>query len=54
MTDTRKDVPPRERLTADLPPGTLTALKVHAAHREVTIREVVTNLIQRELEGNTR
>jgi hypothetical protein len=39
-----------ERLTVDLPAGTLTALKVHVAQRETTIREVVTNLVQNEIE----
>lgn len=38
-----------ERLTVDLPAGTLTALKIHAAQRDTTIREVVTNLIEREI-----
>lgn len=40
---------PRERLTVDLPSGTLTALKVHAAQRELTIREVVVTLLQKTL-----
>jgi len=50
--------PPRryrsERLTVELPAGTLTALKIHVAQREVTIREVVTRLVQDaiKLEGN--
>lgn len=34
------------RLTVDLPSGTLTALKIHVARRETTIRAVVTSLIQ--------
>lgn len=38
-----------ERLTVDLPAGTLTALKVHVAHCETTIREVVTNLVHQEI-----
>lgn len=38
-----------DRLTVDLPSGTLTALKIHAARRETTIRAVVTSLIQREI-----
>ncbi len=38
-----------ERLTVDLPTGTLTALKIHVAQRETTIREVVTNLVQNEI-----
>ena len=38
-----------DRLTVDLPAGTLTALKIHAAQRETTIREVVTDLIEREI-----
>ncbi|MQX78117.1 hypothetical protein [Sinorhizobium medicae] len=43
-----------ERLTVDLPAGTLTALKIHVAQRETTIREVVTNLVRQEIgqEGN--
>lgn len=36
----------RERLTVDLPPGALTALKIHAAQRESTIRAVVKDLVQ--------
>lgn len=38
-----------ERLTVDLPAGTLTALKIHVAQRETTIREVVTDLIERAI-----
>jgi len=38
-----------DRLTVDLPVGVLTALKVHAAQHDVTIREVVTSLIQQTL-----
>ena len=38
-----------ERLTVDLPAGTLTALKIHVARRETTIRAVVTALIQKEI-----
>ncbi|NVP54741.1 MULTISPECIES: hypothetical protein [Rhizobiaceae] len=38
-----------DRLTVDLPAGTLTALKIHVAQRETTIREVVTDLIEREI-----
>jgi hypothetical protein len=45
--------PPRrdraDRLTVDLPAGTLTALKIHAARQETTIREVVTDLIEKEI-----
>lgn len=37
------------RLTVDLPPGILTALKVHAARRGTTIKEVVTDLVQTAL-----
>jgi len=43
-----------ERLSVDLPPGTLAALKIHAVLRETTIREVVTSLVQKELEGKVR
>lgn len=39
------------RLTVDLSKETLTALKVHAAARERTIREVVTDLVTKEVEG---
>ncbi|MBB2828169.1 UNVERIFIED_ORG: hypothetical protein GGI63_004637 [Rhizobium esperanzae] len=35
-----------ERLTVSLPKGTLTALKIHAAQREMTIRDIVTRLVQ--------
>lgn len=35
-----------ERLTVELPTGTLTALKIHAAQRETTIRALVTGLVQ--------
>ncbi|MGO7727952.1 hypothetical protein [Rhizobium leguminosarum] len=38
-----------ERLTVNLPAGTLAALKIHVAQREKTIREVVTDLIQNEI-----
>jgi len=38
-----------DRLTVDLPSGTLMALKIHVARRETTIRAVVTSLIQREI-----
>lgn len=38
-----------DRLTVDLPPGTLTALKIHVAQRETTIREVVTALVKKEI-----
>lgn len=38
-----------DRLTVELPSGTLTALKIHVARRETTIRAVVTTLIQREI-----
>lgn len=38
-----------DRLTVDLPAGTLTDLKIHVARRETTIRAVVTSLIQREI-----
>lgn len=40
---------PAERLSVDVPPGTLAALKIHAAQRDTTIREVVTDLIEREI-----
>jgi hypothetical protein len=39
------------RLTVDLPRETLTALKIHAAAHETTIREVVTDLVRREIKG---
>lgn len=39
-----------ERLTVELPKGTLTALKIHAAQRETTIRALVTDLLQTALE----
>lgn len=38
-----------DRLTVNLPAGTLTALKIHVAQRETTIREVVTDLIERAI-----
>lgn len=38
-----------DRLTVDLPTGTLTALKIHVAQRETTIRAVVTSLIKKEI-----
>lgn len=37
------------RLTVNIPKDTLTALKIHAAQRDTTIREVVTDLIEREI-----
>ncbi|MBB4283902.1 hypothetical protein GGE43_004751 [Agrobacterium tumefaciens] len=40
-----------DRLTVDLPSGTLTALKVHAAQREMTIREIVVALLRTTLNG---
>lgn len=54
MTDTETTTQPRrerraDRLTVDMPPGTLAALKVHVAQRETTIREVVTNLVKMEI-----
>ncbi|MBB3743510.1 hypothetical protein FHX10_003009 [Rhizobium sp. BK591] len=49
MTEIPKNGHPRERLSVDLPSGTLTALKIHAARQETTIREVVTDLIKKEL-----
>lgn len=44
------------RLTVDIPKTTLTALKIHAAQHDTTIREVVTDLIEREIinEGTLR
>ena len=39
-----------ERLTVNLPAGTLTALKIHVARRETTIREVVTALVLKTVE----
>ncbi|TBA44972.1 hypothetical protein ELH62_22510 [Rhizobium ruizarguesonis] len=42
-----------ERLTVDLPTGTLVALKIHAAQRETTIREVVTRLVLTALNERT-
>jgi hypothetical protein len=38
-----------ERLTVDVPPGTLTALKIHAALHNTTIREVITGLVHQAL-----
>lgn len=38
-----------ERLTVELPTGTLTALKIHVAQRETTIRALVTGLVQTAL-----
>ncbi|MGO8332108.1 hypothetical protein ACC778_08280 [Rhizobium ruizarguesonis] len=49
MTELPKNRHPRERLSVDLPSGTLTALKIHAALQETTIREVVADLIKKEL-----
>lgn len=39
------------RLTVDLPRKTMTALKIHAAERDTTIRKVVTDLLRKEVEG---
>lgn len=39
------------RLTVNLPGAMMTALKVHAATRRTTIREVVTNLVKQEIDG---
>lgn len=39
-----------ERLTVELPAGTLMALKIHAAQRETTIRAFVTSLVQTALD----
>lgn len=49
MTEIPRNEHARERLTVDLPAGTLTALKIHVAQRELTIREIVTTLIKREI-----
>ncbi len=38
-----------KRLTVDLPGDALTALKIHAAERETTIRELVTSLIEQAI-----
>jgi hypothetical protein len=38
-----------DRLTVDLPIGTLTALKIHVAQNQTTIRDVVTALIKKEV-----
>jgi hypothetical protein len=35
------------RLTVDLPKGTFSTLKIHAIQRETTIRQFVTDLIQK-------
>lgn len=43
-----------ERLTVELPAGTLTALKIHAARRERTIREIVTKLVESEIKGEAQ
>lgn len=37
------------RLTVNIPKDTLTALKIHAAQRDTTIREVVIDLIERAI-----
>ncbi|MGO6813388.1 hypothetical protein ACCS67_00700 [Rhizobium brockwellii] len=42
------------RLTVNIPKETLTALKIHAAQRDTTIREVVTDLIHDAIETNER
>jgi hypothetical protein len=39
------------RLTVELTQETMTALKIHAATRQKTIREVVTDLVRKEVEG---
>ena len=39
-----------ERLTVELPTGTMTTLKIHVAQRETTIRALVTDLLQTALE----
>ncbi len=54
MTDTETTIQPRrerraDRLTVDMPPGTLAALKVHVAQRGRTIRELVTALVKSEI-----
>lgn len=54
MSEIPKSGHPRERLSVDLPSGTLTALKVYAAQRETTIREVVTSLLINEIKGDAR
>ncbi|WP_313195367.1 hypothetical protein [Shinella zoogloeoides] len=38
-----------DRLTVDLPPGVLTALKIHVARHKTTIREVVSALVKKEI-----
>ncbi|MGR9423633.1 hypothetical protein [Rhizobium leguminosarum] len=38
-----------KRLTIDVPGDVLTALKIHAARHETTIRELVTSLIERAI-----
>jgi glycerol-3-phosphate dehydrogenase len=35
-----------ERLTVDLPEGARTALKIHAARNQTTIRELIVSLVQ--------
>lgn len=42
------------RLSVDMPRETLTALKVHAAARETTIRAVVTSLVRKEIGGEAK
>lgn len=37
------------RLTLNIPKATLTALKIHVAQRQTTIREIVTDLIEKEI-----
>ncbi|GGB03675.1 hypothetical protein GCM10011491_34810 [Brucella endophytica] len=55
-TDTINNLREREqrshaaRLTISLPRDTHAALKIHAAQRQTTIREIVTDLVHKEIE----
>jgi hypothetical protein len=54
--NTNRNAHPRDRrsyasrLTVVLPVETMTALKIHAAARRMTIREIITQLVRKELE----
>lgn len=54
--NTNKNAHPRDRrsyvsrLTVVLPSETMTALKIHAAARRMTIREIITDMVRKELE----
>ncbi|MGX5722829.1 hypothetical protein [Shinella zoogloeoides] len=38
------------KLTVEMPAETLTALKIHAAQRQTTVRQIVTRLVAAEIE----